>query len=285
MDFGNAIVYLDGRFVPAADAAVSPLDRGFLFADGAYEVIRSYCGHLFEFGSHLGRLRRSLREIRIDQAAAEGLERICPELLERCGLSEAESLVYIQVTRGTAPRSHRFPPIGTAPTIYASANPFDPPKAERESGVAVLLVPDTRWSRCDIKSIALLPNILARQMAEDAGAAEAVFIRDGIVTEGASSTFCAVFSGTLVTHPESNVILPGITKSVVLGLCSRIGIPVSERPIREEELQRASEMMLLSTTREIMPVVSYDGIDVGNGSVGPLTRKLQAAFPEITPQS
>ena len=152
---------------------------------------------------------------------------------------------------------------------------------QRDKGVPVILVPDTRWSRCDIKSIALLPNVLARQMAEEAGAAEAVFVRDGTITEGTASTFCAVFSGTLVTHPESNVVLPGITKKVVFDLCSRTGIPFAERPFREDELHRAAEMLLLSTTREVMPVVSVDGMKVGEGTPGQLTRKIQAAFSEI----
>jgi D-alanine transaminase len=138
-----------------------------------------------------------------------------------------------------------------------------------------------RWSRCDIKSIALLPNILAKQMAEDAGAGEAIFVRNGMVTEGASSTFCAVFSGMVVTHPESTVVLSGITKKVVFELCARTGIPVAERPFREDELSRAAEMMLLSTSREVMPVVSVDGIKVGDGKPGQLTRKIQAAFSEI----
>ncbi len=281
MDSAGQIVYLDGDFVPVDKAAVSPLDRGFLFADGVYEVLRSYRGSLFEQKAHIERLRRSLREIRISQGAAEGIEEIFPMLLESNGLSDSEALVYLQITRGAAPRSHQFPGRETAPTVYAHAVPFEPLTSQRDTGIPVILVPDTRWSRCDIKSIALLPNILARQMAEDAGAGEAVFIRNGMVTEGSSSTFCAVFSGTVVTHPESNVVLSGITKRVVFELCARTGIPVAERPFREDELSRAAEMMLLSTTREVMPVVSVDGMKVGDGTPGQLTRKLQAAFSEV----
>ena len=277
----DTIVYLDGSFVPLGEAAVSPLDRGFIFADGVYEVIRSYRGSLFELAAHIERLRRSLSEIRIDRGLTNGLEEIFPELLERNGLAGSEALIYVQITRGAAPREHQFPGEKTAPTIYAHAVPFDPPLEERDRGIPVILVPDTRWNRCDIKSIALLPNILARQMAEDVGAGEAVFVRDGVVTEGSASTFCAVFSGTVVTHPESNVVLSGITKRVVFDLCSRTGIPVAERPFREEELSRAAEMMVFSTTREVMPVVSVDGMKVGDGAPGPLTRKLQAAFSEI----
>jgi D-alanine transaminase len=212
---------------------------------------------------------------------AIGLGEVFPELLDRNGLSGSEALIYLQITRGAAPRTHRFPAGGAAPTVYAHAVRFDPPVEERDSGIPVILVPDTRWSRCDIKSIALLPNILARQMAEEAGAEEAVFVRDGVVTEGTASSICAVFSGTVITHPESNLVLPGITKKVVFDICSRTGIPAAERRFREEELSRASEMMLLSTTRDIMPIVSVDGMKVGDGSPGPLTRKIQAAFSEV----
>jgi D-alanine transaminase len=277
----ETVVYLSGIFSEVQSASVSPLDRGFNFADGVYEVIRSYCGSLFELESHLDRLRRSLREVRIDVASADGLGDIFRELLERNGLEGVEALVYVQITRGAAPRQHQFPGSGTVPTVYAHAVPFDPLSIEREKGIPVILVPDSRWSRCDIKSTALLPNILARQMAEDNGASEAIFVRSGVITEGTSSTFCAVLSGAVVTHPESNFILPGITKRVVLDICARIGIPVSERPIREEEISRAAEMMVLSTTREVMPVVSVDGIDVGGGVPGQLTRKIQASFTEI----
>lgn len=281
IDPGSQIVYIDGNFVPMNKASISPLDRGFMFADGVYEVIRSYCGSLFQQAAHIERLRRSLREIRIGQGAADGIEGIFPELLERNGLTGSEALIYIQVTRGAAPRTHQFPvPEGT-PTVYAHAVPFTPPFEQRDKGIPVILVPDTRWSRCDIKSIALLPNILAKQMAEDSGAGEAVFIRNGMVTEGSSSTFCAVFSGTLVTHPESNIVLPGITKRIVFDLCARTGIPATERPFREDELSRASEMLLLSTSREVMPIVSVDGMEVGDGTPGQLTRKIQAAFSEI----
>ena len=278
---GSMDVYLDGSFVPQGEAAVSPLDRGFIFADGVYEVIRSYRGSLCELTAHIERLRRSRSEIRIDRTATNGLEKIFPELLERSGVAGSDALIYVQITRGAAPRAHQFPGEKTAPTIYAHAVPFDPPLEERDRGIPVILVPDTRWNRCDIKSIALLPNVLARQMADDAGAGEAVFVRDGVVTEGSASTFAAVFSGTIVMHPDSNVVLPGITKRVVMDICSRTGIPVAERSFREEELPRAAEMMLLSTTREIMPVVSVDGMEVGGGAPGPLTRKLQAAFSEI----
>ena len=278
---GEETVYLNGDFVRRAEAMVPALDRGFMFADGVYEVIRSYSGSLFQQEAHIERLRRSLREIRITMNASNGIEKIFPELLERNGLAGSEALVYVQITRGTAPRAHQFPVPETKPTVYAHVVPFEPPFEQRDKGIPVILVPDTRWNRCDIKSIALLPNILARQMAEDAGAGEAIFIRDGNVTEGSASTFCAVFSGTVVTHPDSNVVLPGITRKVVFDLCARTGIPVAERPFREDELSRAAEMMLLSTSREVMPVVSVDGMEVGDGSPGQLTRKIQAAFSEV----
>jgi D-alanine transaminase len=276
----DPVVFLNGRFIAESQASLSPLDRGFLFADGVYEVIRSYGGRLFEMPAHIERLKRSLREIRIPQSAADGIEDVFSALIERNGLEESEAIVYAQVTRGAAPRAHQFPPADTPPTVYAHAVPFEPLDAERETGIPVILVPDTRWSRCDIKSVSLLPAILAKQMAVDAGAGEAVFVRDGNVTEGTSSTFCAVFSGTVVTHPESNIVLPGITKRFVFDLCSRAGIPTAERPFRQDELEKASEMMLLSTTKEVMPVISVDGMKVGGGEPGQITRRMQAIFFE-----
>jgi D-alanine transaminase len=281
MDPAVETVYLNGDYVRREEAAVPVLDRGFMFADGVYEVIRSYRGRLFEQAAHMERLRRSLREIRMAQSASAGLEKVFPQLLERNGLAGSEALVYVQITRGVAPRAHQFPVPEKPPTVYAHVAQFEPPFEQRDKGIPVILVPDTRWSRCDIKSIALLPNILARQMAEDTGAEEAIFIRDGIVTEGSASTFCAVFSGTVVTHPDSNVVLPGITKRVVFDLCRRTGIPAAERPIREDELSRAAEILVLSTSREVMPVISLDGMKVGDGRPGQLTRKIQAAFSEV----
>lgn len=275
-------VYLNGRYMPSGEAAISPDDRGFLFADGVYEVVRSYRGALFEIGSHMERLRRSLRETRIPVAAADGTEKVCRTLVERCGLSQADATVYIQITRGVAPRGHAFPPPDTPTTVYAAASAVDDPPDACTLGIEAILVPDTRWSRCDIKSTALLPNVLARQMAVDRGAREALFVREGVITEGTASTFCAVSSGSLLTHPLGERILPGITRTVVLRLCGELGIPAVERPVAVDGLPAIEEAMILSTTREIMPVTAIDGGKVGQGLPGPVTRRLQEAFAALT---
>jgi D-alanine transaminase len=274
-------VYLDGRYIRSADARISPDDRGFLFADGVYEVIRVYNGCLFEIGAHVERLRRSLREIRIPVSAADGIEGICSGLIERCGFTRAEATVYVQITRGVAPRGHAFPPDDTPPTVYASAAPIDEPPEACIEGVEVILVPDTRWARCDIKSTALLPNVLARQMAVDRGAREALFVRDGMITEGTASTFCAVSSGSLLTHPLGERILPSVTRGVVLRLCRELGIPTIERPVRVDGLSSIDEAMILSTTREVLPVTAIDGGAVGHGLPGPVTKRLQEGFAAL----
>jgi D-alanine transaminase len=278
-------VFLDGRYLPTCEARISLEDRGFLFADGVYEVVRSYRGRLFEIGAHIERLRRSLREIRMSAEAADGIGEVCRTLIGRCGLSQADATVYIQITRGAAQRGHAFPPDGTAPTIYACAAAVDESLEACTLGIEAILVPDTRWARCDIKSTALLPNVLARQMAVDRGAREALFIRDGVITEGTASTFCAVSSGTLLTHPLGERILPGITRIVALRLCREMGIPVVERPVAVDGLPSIEEAMILSTTREIMPVIAIDGGDVGHGRPGPVTKRLQEAFAALTGSS
>jgi D-alanine transaminase len=271
-------VYLNGEFVAGSRAAVSPDDRGFLFADGAYEVIRSYGGKPFEMDGHLQRLRRSLGELRIDTGPVSGLAGVCHDLLQRRGLTSVDGSIYIQVTRGAYPRAHPFPPAPTSPTVYMSASPCERPIEKQETGMDVILVPEMRWSRCDIKSTSLLPNVLAAQMAVDEGADEALFVRDGYIMEGASSTFCAIFSGSLVTHPESNRILSGITRRVVLDFCRDLGIPVVEKPVAEEKLEKANELIVLSTIKEIMPVITVSGMPVGKGVPGPITRRLQESF-------
>lgn len=270
------IVYLGGRFLPKSEAHVSPDDRGFLFADGAYEVVRFYGGRPFALAEHLERLARSLAALRIEGVEVEEIGEIARRLVRENGLAEATC--YVQITRGAAPRRHAFPAPGTPPSVYASAAPLEVDPARWEHGASVILVPDERWARCDIKSIALLPNILAHQRAREAGADEAVLVREGVVTEGSHTNVAAVFGGRLVTHPEGPRILPGVTRRVVLGLCKMLGIPVEERPIPAEALPRADEVMILSTTSEVLPVVRVDGREVGGGVPGPVARRLLAAF-------
>jgi D-alanine transaminase len=272
------IVYFDGRFLPKEEVRVSPDDRGFLFADGAYEVIRAYQGRLFKTEAHLRRLERSLRELRIAGLDVEGFGAIGHELIERNELRRGDATLYIQVTRGVAPRRHAFPEEPTPPTVYLVASPFRPSPEKWEHGVGIILVPDIRWSRCDIKALALLPNVLASQEAREKGAGEAVFVREGMITEGAHTNFCAVFDGRLVTHPTGQHILSGVTRQVVFELCAELQIPYRESPIGEGALADASEAMIVGTTVEITPVVRVEGRKVGDGIPGPLTRKLQQAF-------
>ncbi len=280
------IVYFNGRFMPKEEVKVSPDDRGFIFADGAYEVIRSYAGRLFKVEAHLKRLERSLRELQISGPDMADVRDAAERLIGENNLAEGDATIYVQVTRGVAARRHAFPDEETSPTVYVTASAFKPSQKKWEEGVGVILVPDIRWARCDIKSLALLPNVLASQQAKESGAEEAVFVRDGVLTEGAHTNFGAVFDGQLVTAPRSNYILAGITREVVLDLCRELGIPVKEYPIFERELfegesKGSDECMILGTTTEIMPVVRINDHPVGDGKPGPVTRKLQAAFRDL----
>lgn len=270
-------VYLNGQFLPKDQARISPDDRAFLFADGAYEVVRAYRGHLFRAKEHWDRFAGSLKALRIPPPPNADFSAIASELLKRNHLADAEATVYLQVSRGAAPRKHAFPADAT-PTVYAFAAPFTNPVEKWERGVKVITLPDQRWARCDIKSVALLPNILANQQAQEAGAHEAVFVRDGFALEGSASNFAAVLDGVVHTAPRTNYILPGVSRLVALGLCSALGLPVKEFPLAEADLRCATEAMLFGTTNEVMPVVQINDRKVGDGQPGPLTRKLQQAF-------
>jgi len=275
------IAYFNGQYVSKENIKISPDDRGFLFADGVYEVIRSYGGRLFRIDDHLSRLSHSLGELRMAPVSLSHLKTVADQLLHRNNLENEDATLYIQITRGVAPRKHPFPDPETSPTVYVSASVLQPSPAEWETGIAVILVPDLRWGRCDIKSVGLLPNVLASQQAKEQGASEAVFVRDGVITEGSHTSFCAVFDGALVTHPANHHILAGITRSVVLDLCVTLGISVRESPILERTLKGASELMVLGTTSEVVPVVRVDDWAVGDGKPGPITSKLKQAFGDL----
>lgn len=274
------IVFLNGRFIEKDEARISPDDRGFLFGDGVYEVILSVDGRLFEPVAHIERLKRSVEAIRIAFPEVDAIGSVFERLVSENGLTTGFATVYFQVTRGAAPRSHSFPDASARPTVYAAASRFVPPEAEQHSGVPVITVEDERWFRCDIKAISLLPNVLASQRAKESGAVEALFIRDGNVTEGSHTSFAAVFDGILHTHPENHLILPSVTRKVVLSLCGEMGIPVKEVPVQADKLNHAAECMLLGTTKQVTPVVGIDGRPVAGGTPGPLTRRLQEAFGE-----
>lgn len=273
------IAYFNGRFLPKEDIHLSPDDRGFLFADGVYEVVRVYRGHFFEPALHWQRLERSLAEMHLPTSLAEGIHPIAERLIADNGLASTDAIVYLQITRGAAPRTHTFPDAATTPpTVYAFAKELPCPVEKWKKGVRAILLPDQRWARCDIKSVSLLPNTLAAQAARDHGADEAVLHRDGYLTEGTHTSLVAVREGRLYTAPLTPAILPGVTRHVVLQLCRQLSIGVEEFPIALKDIPQLNEMMLLGTTYEVTPVTHLDGIPIGPGEPGPVARRLQEAF-------
>lgn len=271
------VVYLNGEYVARQSARVSVDDRGFLFGDGAYEVTRVVDGRLFEAERHRVRLARTLGGLQIDASGLdlEALDRVAERLLRENDLLQGEATVYVQVTRGAAvPRTHHFPPAGTPLTVYLAVARFTPPVQLRARGARVITVPDIRWARCDLKTVNLLPNALAKQQAVAAGADEALFVRDGVVMEGAHTNMFCVLDGELRTAPATNYILGGVTRDVVLELARAHGIPVREAPLFVGELARVSEVMLTSTTSDVLPVVAVDDRPVGDGRPGPVALRL-----------
>lgn len=279
-------VFLNGKYLPKDQATISPDDRGFLLADGIYEVTPFYEGVPFALDRHMERLRRGLAWMRIDQDPA-GLPEVHRRLIEENGLADAPtSMVYLQITRGVAPRTHYFPVEPVTPTVYAFAKAWSRPSPERwAKGFTAATVPDRRWGRVDIKTICLLPNVMGFQDAIEAGADDAILVRDGVALEGAHQNFWGVFDGTVVTHPRTNHVLPGITRGIVLEVARDLGLPVEERPIMVEELSEADELFFTGTTAEVRPCVEVDGRGVGDGSAGPITRTLSAAFRERVAES
>jgi D-alanine transaminase len=267
------VVFLNGRFLPRPDATVSIDDRGFLFGDAVYEVVRAARGRFVEAERHLKRLERSLREIALPTPQIDPLA-VAKDLLGRNGLGQREAVVYLQVSRGAAQRQHAFPPTPVPPTVLMTATPFQPRPELAERGAAVITQPDLRWSRCDIKSVNLLPNVLAAQRAAEAGAFEAILLRDGVVTEATRSNVFAVLGSVIRTHPTGPLILPGVTREVVLELAAEAGLSVSEKAVTAGELERAEEVFVTGTTSDVMPVVTIDGRRVGRGVPGPVATQL-----------
>jgi D-alanine transaminase len=273
------IAYLNGRFIPEEEVMISPFDRGFLFGDGIYEVVRSYNGIFFMMKEHLKRLERNLVEVRIDFAEINEIEKISYELIKKNSAeSKSDCSLYIQITRGISlPRKHTFP-ADNNPTIFISLSPIKSSKSESENGVKVLLWEDFRWSRCDIKSVGLLPGVLASQNAVEHGASETVWVRNNLICEGSHTNFFAVKSGAAVTPPLSKFILPGITRKAVLSICRKNNIPVREEEVLKENLRELEEVFLTGTLTEIKPVVQIDNIKVGNGKPGEVTIKIMNEF-------
>jgi D-alanine transaminase len=276
------IVYLDKNYSSIKDACISPLDRGFLFSDGVYESIRTYNRKLFRYGDHLARLKRSLAELKIDFDDFDSIEKIIYALIEKNKIKN-EALVYLQITRGSAfPRLHKFPITETNPTVFISVTDLQSKSSGLNKGIKVILQEDLRWLRCDIKSTSLLPVVLANQKAFEAGAEEAILVRNGFIMEGTHTNFFAVKDDSVFTAPLSNLILDGITRKVVLELCSQLKIKLKEEHILKDELKTYKEFFITSTTKEITPIVQIDDWGINNKISGAVTKKLQSAFIELT---
>ena len=277
-----SVVYLNGEYVPASEATIPVGDRGFLFADGIYEVAAAYEGRWLRLDAHVARMRAGLQALSID-FDPDALVPVHDELLERNGLSTAPAaIVYVQVTRGVALRDHVMPQ-GIAPTVFMMASPMKPPTAEmRHHGVACVTARDFRWERGDIKSTSLLGNVLARQISADQGVMETIMFRDGWLTEAASSNVWIVHEGALLGPPKSEHVLEGIRVELLRELCEDVGIAYNLRPISEADVRAADEVLLSSATKEILPVTKIDGEPVGHGALrgkpGPVYARLHEAY-------
>lgn len=276
----ESLVYLNGEYVRLADAKVSVLDRGFIFGDGVYDVVPAYAGKPFRMGGHLARLERSMAAIGIVCSLARAdWEGIVHDLIARSGLGDC--MVYIQVTRGVARRDHAFPK-GVEPTIFCMVSPFRrPDAASREQGLSAIGIPDQRWLRCDIKSVSLLGNVLARQAAVEAGVDDVIQFRDGHLSEGSAANIWVVQGGTLLAPPRDTFILEGIRYGLLEELARDTGIPFLTRPITQQEVAAADELLLTAATKEVLPITRYDGRPVGDGTPGPVYARLRAAYDAV----
>lgn len=277
----DSTVYLNGEKLPLSQAKISVLDRGFIFGDGVYEVVPGYNRKPFRLKEHLARLMRSLNKIEIHTGKDEAFW----EELVRSLMQEApwdDNYVYIQVTRGVAKRDHAFPNPEVSPTIFAMSSPFKRlTEQERTVGVKALSFEDKRWLHCDIKSVSLLGNVLAKQYAVSHGVQDVVQFRDGLLTEGASSNIWVVKNGTLIAPKRDNRILEGIRYALLAELAQKVGVPFEERDVRREEVEQADELLLTAATREVVAITSYDNQPVGDGTPGPVFKKLRQAYDEV----
>jgi D-alanine transaminase len=277
-------VYLNGKFLPIEDAKVSVLDRGFIYGDGVYELVPVYHRQPFRLPQHLARLQRSLDGIRLanPHSAAEW-SAIIAELIARQPFEQQG--VYFQVTRGVAKRDHAFP-VGVPATVFMMSNPLATPAAEMiERGVAVVTAPDERWLHCDLKTISLVGNVLARQFAADHEAVETVMFRDGYLTEASASNVLVVRQGKVIAPPKDNLILPGITYDATAELARDGGLPFEMRPVKKEEALSADEMWLSSSTKEVLAVTTLDGKPFSAGKPGPMFRRMHALFQASKPKT
>jgi D-alanine transaminase len=271
------MIYLNGEFMPIEEARIPVLDRGFIFGDGVYEVIPVYSRRPFRLAEHLNRLQDSLSGIRITNPHTDAewgslLDRIIAD-------NEGDDqYIYLHITRGVAKRDHAFPK-GVLPTVFIMSNPLmTPPKELLSTGVDAITAIDNRWLRCDIKAISLLPNVLLRQMAIDVGAVETILIREGFMTEGAASNIFVVRNNALIAPPKNHLMLPGITYDIVLELAAANGIPYEVRKVSEYEIRNSQELLLTSSTKEIMPITRLDGKNVGDGTPGNMFKRLYQLY-------
>jgi D-alanine transaminase len=275
-------VYLNGRFMPLDQACVPVMDRGFIFGDGVYEVIPVYQRQPLALDRHLARLSDSLAGIGMRNPKTHTEWEILVRQLIAGEPAENQS-VYLHITRGVAPRDHAFP-ANTPATVFAMAKPMAPPPAEWLSdGIKAITHPDFRWLKCNLKTTSLLANVLLRQMAVEAGATECLLIRDGCLTEGAASNVMLVVDGVLLAPQRNHLLLPGVTYALLIELAQKHGIPFAERSVTEAELRRASEVMMTSSTREVVPITQLDGAPVGNGRPGPVFAQLLSLYQTVKP--
>lgn len=275
-----SIAYLNGLFLPLDEAKISPMDRGFLFADGIYEVIPYYAGKSFGLDGHIMRLERSLNEIKLAGLLSfDEWEQLIDELVVKNGGGDLS--VYLQVTRGAYPiRDHAFPK-EVKPTIFAMVSPIPSPLAAdvtKAEGITAITLPDIRWDRCDIKSVSLLPNILLKQQATEAGAQEAILIRNNHVTECAAANVFAVKNGTIYTPAKDQHILGGITRDIIIELAFAHDIPLQQITMPASLLEEADEIWISSSTREVVPVIALNGRQIGNGHPGPLWKQMAGFY-------
>ncbi len=276
----SEIVYLNGEFMPLESARVPVLDRGFIFGDGVYEVVPVYSRHAFRLPEHLRRLQASLDSIRLDNPLTDAeWTRLTQEMIAR-NAGDDQS-IYFQVTRGVARRDHAFPK-NVKQTVFMMSTPLVTPPAEQvETGVHAITTTDFRWLKCDVKSISLLGNCLARQMAVDAGAVETVMFRDGFLTEASASNVFIVKNGTLLAPPKNHLVLPGITYDVVLELARANGMPYEIRAISEQEVRAADEVWITSSTKEVLAVTTLDERTVGGGKPGAVFRRMHGLYQDF----
>ena len=275
----SEMIWLNGEILPLAEARIGVEDRGFQFADGVYEVVRLYNGRPFTLSEHLDRLGRSCDGIRLNNPLSKSeLTREIQKYIERNPLREG--MIYLQITRGASPRNHIFAESKPTVLFYSRPLPAVAPTGQGE-GLKLLSQADERWQRCWIKSIALLPNVLAKNAAVSAGCDEAVFVEKGIVTECSASNFFAVAGGKVLTHPVGPKVLPGITRLVLMDLCKQLDIQFVERAISEAECLAADEVFITSTTREIGWVARWNDKQIGNGKCGPITKRIHAAYQQL----